>query len=376
MAEGEAKDRSIPSLDGLRALSVLIVILGHTRSAFLDRIPLNLHFRYGGQGVAVFFVISGFLITHLLQKELKRTGQINLKRFYLRRTFRIFPPFYVYLLVVMVLANLNVVQASLGSMLAAATYTWNYVLLPDTWIIGHCWSLTLEEQFYLLWPACMAYFSRRANLKIATAVILLSPVSRVATYFLWPAMRGHLGMMLHTHLDTIMMGCLLSLILDMKVWRRSIQFLRHRATVAASAVFLLLLDVPASIRWKGGYSMTVGVSLENVAIAAILLYAVFHHDSFFGRILNLRPVRHMGAISYGLYLWQQLFTGPHTHLFPLNILWIVACAELSYFFVERPSFRVRDLVQKRLWSTRPPRPGPNTKEADMPHVPVPIGQSQ
>ena len=92
--------------------------------------------------------------------------------------------------------------------------------------------------------------------------------------------------------------------------------------------------------------MTIGFSLENVAIAVILLYAVFRHESLLGKFLNLAPVRHFGVISYGLYLWQQLFTGDRTILFPLNIVFIVACAEMSYVLVERPSFRLRDRIEK------------------------------
>ncbi len=97
------------------------------------------------------------------------------------------------------------------------------------------------------------------------------------------------------------------------------------------------------------YLMTIGFSLENVAIAVILLYAVFRHESLFGKFLNLGPLRHFGVISYGLYLWQQLFTGEHTVLFPLNIVFIVVCAELSFVLVEKPLFRFRDRVEK--WVT-------------------------
>jgi peptidoglycan/LPS O-acetylase OafA/YrhL len=100
------------------------------------------------------------------------------------------------------------------------------------------------------------------------------------------------------------------------------------------------------------YLMTVGFSLENVAIAVILLYAVFRHESLLGKFLNLAPLRHFGVISYGLYLWQQLFTGERTVLFPLNIVFIVACAELSYVLVERPSYRWRDRVQRWVASRR------------------------
>ena len=357
----EENSRLIPSLDGLRALSVVAVILGHTESALLDRIPFSASFRNGGQGVAVFFVISGFLITHLLIKELRREGRISLHRFYLRRTFRIFPPFYLYLLVVAFLSLLQEVPVTATSMLAAATYTWNYVPSAEGWILGHSWSLAIEEQFYLLWPACMAYFSRRTNLSIAAGVILLSPLSRVVTYFAWPQMRGHIPMMLHTHLDTIMTGCFLSLIIDLNIWPRFRKFALHPAACIAAIVFLLAVDTPAASYWKGKYTVTVGVSLENLAIAVLLLYVVFRHESPLGKMLNLKLLRHLGTISYGLYLWQQLFTGPYTRSFPLNILWIVACAEMCYLFVERPSFRIRDLVLRRLSSTRVTLPQPATR---------------
>jgi peptidoglycan/LPS O-acetylase OafA/YrhL len=344
--------RAIPSLDGLRALSVLAVILGHSESKWLDRIPFNASFRNGGQGVGVFFVISGFLITHLLLTELRRDGSINLKRFYIRRTFRIFPPFYAFLFVIAVLAYFRLVQVNAHAMLAAATYTWNYVPLQPVWILGHCWSLTLEEQFYLLWPTCIAYFSPRTNLKIAGGIILLSPFSRVITYFAWPSMRFHMAMMLHTHLDTIMTGALLALAIDLKMWVNARSFALHPVAPTAALVFLTCIDTPANLRWKGMYLMTVGFSLENVAIAVILLYVVFRHESLLGKFTNLAPVRHLGVISYGLYLWQQLFTGEHTVLFPLNIVFIVACAELSFVLVERPSFRFRDRVEEWVASRR------------------------
>jgi peptidoglycan/LPS O-acetylase OafA/YrhL len=344
------ENRSIPSLDGLRALSVIAVILGHSQSAFLDRIPGNASFRNGMQGVSVFFVISGFLITHLLVKELRRDGQINLKRFYLRRTFRIFPPFYFYLLVIAALVLLHQVYVSPISMLVAATYTWNYAPSTGAWLLGHFWSLALEEQFYLLWPICMATFSRRANLAIAAGVILLSPLSRLVTYYAWPAMRINMAMMLHTHLDTIMTGCLLALVLDLKIWERFTKLALSPIAPIAAILFLFAIDTPAEQRWRGMYQMTVGITLENVAIAAILLYVVFRHESLLGRFLNTRLLRHVGMISYSLYLWQQLFTGVYSRFLPLNILCILACAELSYWLVEKPSFRVRDFVQRRFSS--------------------------
>jgi peptidoglycan/LPS O-acetylase OafA/YrhL len=351
------KNRSIPSLDGLRAFSVLAVILGHVESPWFDRVPFSKSFGNGGQGVSVFFVISGFLITHLLLKELNRDGRISLKKFYLRRTFRIFPPFYAYLLVVAILGlGLHKVFVTPVSLAVAATYSWNYfwafVKGPSIWVLGHCWSLAVEEQFYLLWPLCMAFFRKMTNLKIAVAVVVLSPLSRIATYFLFPSARGQVPIMLHTRLDSIMFGCMLSLMLDLKIGQRFTRLAIYRITPVLSLLFLFFVDTPAEQHFRGNYSMTIGISASNIAIAALLLNVIFRHEAPLGKLLNWRPVRHLGMISYSLYLWQQLFTGPVTSHFPLTFLPIVVCAELSFWLVEKPSFRVRDTLQRWLISRR------------------------
>jgi peptidoglycan/LPS O-acetylase OafA/YrhL len=342
-----AKNRSIPSLDGLRALSVLVVILGHSESILLDRIPFNIVFRSGGQGVAVFFVISGFLITHLLLKELERTGGINLKKFYFRRTFRIFPPFYFFLLVVILLALFKVVPVDRHSLVAAFTYTYNYVPYSGAWVLHHCWSLAVEEQFYLLWPLCMAIFSKRTCLRIAGGVILLSPLIRLATHYMWPSMRGNIDYMTHTRLDTIMTGCLLALAVEMKLWQRFALWVMNPFLVAL-AVLAMTIDAEAAFHLRGVYIRSIGYTLQEAAIAIIILYVVFRHESWLGRLLNNRVLQHFGMISYSLYLWQQLFCGPYTQRFPLNVILIVLCAEASYFLIEKPSLKLRDKIQRKM----------------------------
>jgi peptidoglycan/LPS O-acetylase OafA/YrhL len=121
--------RNIPSLDGLRAISVLMVLASHMPeelTRIIPFVPYWLYKAWGACGVQVFFIISGFLITHLLLKEWNETGTINLRRFYLRRAFRIFPPLYVYLGVALVLTMAGVFPGQLRAFIVAATYTWNY----------------------------------------------------------------------------------------------------------------------------------------------------------------------------------------------------------------------------------------------------------
>ena len=147
-------------------------------------------------GVSVFFVISGFLITSLLLKELDATGTIAIKRFYLRRAFRIFPPFYFYLAIVFVLAVVGLFPTPLRAFFFAATYTSDYYLGPGSGSGGlqHLWSLSVEEQFYLLWPAALLLLGKRRAIYLAWFLILVSPLSRTVTYLvLAPAAPGDGG---------------------------------------------------------------------------------------------------------------------------------------------------------------------------------------
>jgi len=158
--------------------------------------------------------------------------------------------------------------------------------------------------------------------------------------------------MLHTRLDSIMMGCLLSLIVDMGIWQRYKKFVLHPASPALALLFLAAVDTPAEHRWGKFYAPTIGFSLVNLAVAVILMYVVFKCESIPGKIMNMKVMQHFGKLSYGLYLWQQLFTGPETRFFPADVLRIIACAELSYLIVERPSFRIRDWALRRLPSPK------------------------
>ena len=118
-------------------------------------------------------------------KELNATGTISLKRFYFRRALRIFPPFYAYLAVGLAAHAGGWFAGELRAFVVAGTYTSNY-LGVDSELLEHTWSLSLEEQFYLLWPAALLLLGTRKSIKLAVWVILLSPLSRIVTYYLAP----------------------------------------------------------------------------------------------------------------------------------------------------------------------------------------------
>ena len=150
-------DKRIPSLDGLRTISIAMVFFGHLygTAGYPKNAVTEYLAQYAHVGVQVFFVISGFLITSLLKRERERTGRINFGNFYLRRTLRIFPAAFFYITVVAIVAHP-------GYLAFAYTYMMCYAGQGRPWLLGHLWSLSVEEQFYLLWPLAVAFaFSKR-----------------------------------------------------------------------------------------------------------------------------------------------------------------------------------------------------------------------
>jgi peptidoglycan/LPS O-acetylase OafA/YrhL len=341
------KARNIPSLDGMRGISILLVVAGHSAPHFAGwiRIPTSLYVLSAHTGVSIFFVISGFLITSLLLKELHGTGTIGLKGFYLRRAFRIFPPFYLYLSILFFLTVAGVFQVPLCAFFFAATYTSNYYLGPGGAFIGlqHLWSLSVEEQFYLLWPAVLLLLGKRWAICCATLLIFISPLSRVLTYFvLSPQNRAVVDRMFHSRIDTIMFGCLTALLWQSNLFERTRRIWESDLCFASAVLFLCCLDPLLDLRFHGRYGLTVGMTLEGVSICLIALYVVTQPGMLPGRLLNTPLLRHIGVISYSLYLWQNILTGESFGYFPYNLAALLVCAELSYWGVERPSLRLRD----------------------------------
>ena len=341
-----SNNRSIPSLDGLRALSVMLVIFMHSTAPFSGGWRVFEPLRNAGLGVTFFFVISGLLITKLLLNEIDTSGTVSLGSFYARRSFRIFPPFYVFLLVIGVLSLLHIEQVGWKSFLYAAAYLWNYAPHAQVEILDHTWSLSLEEQFYLLWPACLFFFKPRTCLRIAGWATLLSPLLRVATYALVPSMRDHIDRMLHTRLDAIMVGAFLALAQHQRVFQRLLALLARPICLLPALLYFLAQPFLVA-RFKGAFILPLGFSLDAITCGVVLLFATQSPQSLFGRALNLPWLRHIGIISYSLYLWQQLFTGHNTRLFPLNLIPIVLCAEASYWLIEKPSFRLRNRFMRK-----------------------------
>ncbi len=363
-------DGRIAGLDGLRAISILLVLVGHGAAT----LPVAERFRFlepylgnGDLGVMTFFVISGYLITYLLRKEWERSGTIGLRGFYTRRMLRIFPAFYAFLATVVILRAVGWIETTYPDIALAATFLTNYkhcFPIPtneDYRFIGHFWTLSLEEQFYLFWPATILLVGLFRAPRVACLIVLLAPVLRVVTYFTWPSARGSTGMMLHTAADPLMIGCLAAL------WqgRPSLEALLSKLSAwywpMLATLFLLIASPWLSERFRGAYNITVGLSLNGLVVAFLLLWVVRHPGSLLVRGLSTPVLRHIGVLSYSLYLWQQLFLRTKNPgwteefpgwagVFPFNFVACFVAAELSYSLVESPVLRLRDrfLRQRRL----------------------------
>ena len=338
-----------PSLDGLRAISIVLVLFGHAVGT--QGFPLHqMHARLGEMGVRVFFVISGFLITSLLLSEQQRRGSISLAKFYYRRALRIFPAFYVMVAVIAGLAAYGAIDLKHNDLLAAVTYTTNYH--PDrAYNLNHLWSLAVEEQFYLLWPAVLAFAGSRRGVWIAATFALAVPVMREATVRGFLPGEELLGGSFHTVADSIAIGCVLAGVRSQL--EGSARYMRLLATpIIALGLVAVVLGSTLTERWPAVDMITLPAS--NVAIALLIHWALTHHTSMVGRLLNATPVAYVGTLSYSLYLWQQLFLNPHSTAtycrFPLNIGLAIAAGVASYYLVERPLLRLRERWEPRIFS--------------------------
>jgi len=352
--QARSAGKRIPSLDGIRAVSILLVLYGHLSGT--RGFPNPMHGGYGNAlgdvahlGVLVFFVISGFLITSLLMSEREKTGTISLGKFYLRRVLRIFPAFYALILALGIATWLGWVDLRGIDFAYALTYTVNYYP-HHPWQIGHLWSLSVEEQFYLLWPLTLLALRQRRALIVAVFAILAGPLVRagirewlfhvdpntpLAGMSIFPAMCDYLAT-----------GCALALL---RPWLLKQQwYLRLTATPWLALAIPLVLLINCESDWT--LVELLFSPVMNICIALLLEASTRHTESLAGRFLNCRPMVSLGVLSYSLYLWQQPFLNRNSDTFwttfPQNLAFAFGCALLSYFLIEHAFLGLRKRLER------------------------------
>jgi peptidoglycan/LPS O-acetylase OafA/YrhL len=343
----------IPSLDGFRAISILLVVFAHllkVQSLPQPLVSILKIFAFGDLGVRVFFVISGFLITYLLIREKERNHTVNVKAFYLRRVFRIFPVFYFYLIVVFIynkVFNLNIDYALFFS---AGLYIQNFSPWGFNWLIAHTWSLAVEEQFYLIWPFLFKKLKTFKLWIVWIAVLGLGAAMRalsykypsVSVYFLAPFLK---------HADFLFSGCFLAFLL----YYKSELLNKWIFNASKIIVYLAILAVWAFSKFEfhpelDKFFIPVSGTIINACVCFLLIYFILKKESFGYKLLNNSIIAFVGKLSYSLYLWQQLFLVPGHHKtssfwwtqFPVNLIFVFATAYFSYLFIEKPFLKLKE----------------------------------
>ena len=340
----------LPGVDGLRALAVIAVLLFHGNASWLPG---------GFLGVEVFFVISGFLITRGLVDEWQQFGRIDLKSFWRRRALRLLPALFLLLATVLTLSAIfepsNLTKLH-GDTLAALSYATNWFLIFDnqsyfeSWgrpsLLGHLWSLAIEEQFYLLWPLLLAFAIRIIRLQLLILLILLGALASYAGMaLLYGASEAADTSRIYYGTDTRVGALLLgSLLAFMSRSERassgplasSFINLLGLSAIAFLVFLAITLDQNHAFLYRGGF---IAASLAS----CILITSLQHPESMISRLMGIGPLRWIGVRSYGIYLWHWpifLLAWPQSSdlkLFLAQITATIFIASLSYRFLEVPA---------------------------------------
>jgi peptidoglycan/LPS O-acetylase OafA/YrhL len=338
-------------LDGWRAISVLLVIAHHLGTYQYGSIVAP-HLRtaaifsnIGPLGVKVFFVISGFVICRLLILEEQRDNNISLRGFYIRRVFRILPPLYLYLALLGLLIAFGLIHETWSGICSSVFFLYDFVpTMLGGWSVGHTWSLAVEEQFYLTFPILWVL-----TRKIGRGRFFLGIFCLLAAWNLWAALANWNQITVPSTRAGYACICCGVVLACFENHARG--FGRKIPPLAAAGTALILLWRPAGFStWRSALYESVFMPL---AIGTMLVFSL---ECKLGlrTVLCWKPMQAIGLSSYGIYLWQQLFTAP-TKFYtatgrPIQFLLplLLVIVPLSYFLVERPLMRLGRSVASRV----------------------------
>jgi peptidoglycan/LPS O-acetylase OafA/YrhL len=330
----------MPALDGFRAVAAFSVI--------------TLHGGYGAwfDGVTAFFVLSGFLITTLLIREMESTGAVSLRAFYARRTLRIFPAYYACVVASFTIDHVAGNRWPNGLTPSAFAYVVNYFNSfnghPST-SIAHLWSLGVEEQFYLLWPILLFALARRGRhaLQITLTGIIVGGVGwRLVLHYGVGIGQAYLYNAFDARFDNLAIGCMLAtLVGNAKVAGLATALGRYAWSplVTFALLFVVIRALPALPLHLFGFT------LYSVLVGILIVQLLELHGTVMWRWLDAPVARFLGTISYPIYLYHvwglglgHWMTGvPHAGQVFAGTLFTIAAAAGSYYIVERPFLELK-----------------------------------
>lgn len=344
----------MPALDGLRGIAVLLVFAVHAG------IPVP-----GGLGVDIFFVISGFLITRILSRELERAGTIRLGRFYARRILRLYPALLA--LVLCFIAAAIVLRGLTSRILLnsalALTYTSNVAMTISGEYMGnlsHTWSLAMEEQFYLVWPFALLV-AAALHLKRSVLAALTAGLSAFG-FVAWFLYGGATPFSPLVKIGALMYGCLLAIVLGDRKWQSP-------GLAYAALVCAILLFLAETLGWIG---RSVSAPLLAIAVGPLLLHLAYGTGPLV-RAASTRWLVGLGVISYGFYLWHFPVLGLlvyQAHLSPLlagvlGLVISVLIALASYRWIESPALKLKDRFDPKPAATQTPESAMGSEQQQL-----------
>lgn len=341
--------KQFPSLDGLRAMSILLVVIAHlTDTISLSDAAREMFTSLGLLGVQVFFVISGFLITTLLLKERIHTGVISLKQFYLRRVLRILPVALLYLLCMLLLNKIFHLNIPVKCFIGATFFLGNLSFFQGSWYTAHYWSLSVEEQYYLFFPFLLKKLKYNIAFILIGLLVLIMLVKETAFLHisLFPDKPIlNIIWMIVSQSDGVLIGSLLAI-----AWFKNylpINFIKNNTV-------LLMLLLPILIAVFGVNLVVIDSFNSIIASVFIALFIVSCNvtdQNIVFSFLNKSVVSTIGKLSYSIYIWQQIFTS-HDGKFgsiarlPINIILIAVMSYGSYYLFEVKFLKVKERFKK------------------------------
>ncbi len=347
-------ERHIPSLDGIRACSILIVLIAHT--GFEHLIPASF-------GVTVFFFLSGYLITSLLTQEYKQNGSIDIVLFLARRILRLGPPLIatLFLAYFLLFSGLTSGEFNGGALASQLLYYHNYFLLhiAETSSVDGLsvlWSLAVEEHFYLVYPFVLVYFllpHKNKGVLCLSALILFLTLWRAFRYYALDTTSWEIYISSDTRIDSILYGCLLAIMNHTGLTRKVLPSTTLRSY--AVLFFACVLLAFSALFRNPDFRDTIKLSLQGMALIPIFYYATQSNRLMIFAPLNNGFVKKIGLYSYSIYLVHYVIYNSALHLgiqknqvAILTILTMILSylyAALVYHFAEKPLTKYKHKLQ-------------------------------
>ncbi|MCU0598042.1 MAG: acyltransferase [Desulfobacterales bacterium] len=341
----------MPALDGMRGIAILLVMLFHANEQFFKGCFI---------GVDIFFVLSGFLITVLLMKEYDNRKSISFKNFYLRRVLRIAPALFFLLIIYCGMSIVflgkqkaisNLIDASIVISFMANWSRAFGIHPPD--FLGHTWSLSIEEQFYILWPITLSVLLNNINSKkvIAVFVFLIALSSWALRIYLVyqgaPIKRIYNG--LDTRADALLIGCVLGIMLSSDVFSDTVEkkLSKFLFFITPSAIVFFVF-VSVCMDWKNKQMYYWIYFIIEMCASFLILDLFVNKKSMIRSILSMKWLVWIGSISYGLYLWHypifrlmKSLDFEFTAIFTIGTILAFMFSIFSFYTIEKPFLRLK-----------------------------------